>query len=213
MTRSLGLGAVVVALVAAREARATEALPVIDTKEVGPDAELFDDRHRPEARRWVERPLALEAQLGLGAPLGLAGAAFDWSPSPGFSWNAGAGLGGSARALQLGTAVRLRLFAATGFAVGAEGGLAVGRYEEPTDCPSDRCPPAYAWDRAVWGHIGLLLERRSEAGLTLRWSFGAAGIFNVADAECVRCDASDEPNMWHTTVPYTLIAAGWAFRP
>lgn len=190
-----------------------EPLPAIEPGEVGPDAEQLDDRHRPEARPWRDRPLALEAQAGLGAPLGLVGAAFDWSPSAGFSWNAGAGLGGSNQSLQLGTAVRLRIIVANGFAVGAEGGLSVGRYEERSDCPSGRCPPAYSWDHAVWGHIGLLLERRTEAGLTLRWSFGGAGIFNVASAECVRCDATDEPNMWHTALPYTLIAAGWAFSP
>lgn len=212
MKRSL-LGVLLALLGSGPPARATEPPPTIDHREVGPDAELFDDRHRPEARAWVERPLALEAQLGLGAPLGLAGVAFDWSPSPGFSWNAGAGVGGSTRSLQLGTAVRLRLIAAPGFAVGAEGGLAVGRYEERTDCPSGRCPPAYSWDPAVWGHIGLMLERRSESGLALRWSFGAAGIFNLTSAECVRCDSTDEPNMWHTTVPYTLLAAGWAFSP
>lgn len=207
------LGVLLVLLGSSVEARATEPPPAIDTREIGPDAELFDDRHRPEARPWVERPLAIEAQLGLGAPLGLAGAAFDWSPSPGFSWNAGAGVGESTHSLQLGTAVRLRLIAAMGFAVGAEGGLAVGPYEESSECPSGRCPPAYSWDPAVWGHIGLVLERRTESGLALRWSFGAAGIFNVTAAECVRCDSTDEPNMWHTTVPYTLLAAGWAFSP
>lgn len=209
MTRAIAAAAALLCLAAS--ARAGEPPPVIE--DIGPDAELFDDRHRPEAQRWVERPLAIEAQLGLGAPLGLAGVAFDWSPSPGFSWNAGAGVGGSEQSLQLGTAVRLRLIAATGFAVGAEGGLAVGSYAESTACPSGRCPPAYFWDHAVWGHIGLLLERRAESGLSLRWSFGAAAIFNTTAAECVRCDVTDEPNMWHTTVPYTLLAAGWAFSP
>ncbi|MBI3206626.1 MAG: hypothetical protein HYZ29_34135 [Myxococcales bacterium] len=195
-------------------ARAGDAQPPsIDVREIGPDAEAFDDRRRPEARPWTDRPIALEAQLGLGAPLGLVGVAVDLSPSAGFSWNLGAGVSAHAPSLQLGTAVRLRLIPTTGFAVGAEGGLAFGRYAEPSECPRPDCPPTYSWERAVWGHVGLMLERRSASGLSLRWSFGSAGIFNVTQADCVRCDATDEPNMWDTTVPYTLVAAGWAFGP
>jgi hypothetical protein len=58
-----------------------------------------------------------------------------------------------------------------------------------------------------------MLERRSDSGLALRWSFGGAGIFNVTSADCERCDATDEPNMWRTTLPYTFFALGWAFSP
>jgi hypothetical protein len=182
-------------------------------EEVGPDAETFDDRKRPEAAPWVERPLALEAVLGLGAPLGLAGVAVDMSPSPGFSANAGAGIGGSTRSLQLAAALRMRIIAARGFAAGAEGGLAVGRYSEDLSCPSGRCPAAWYWERAVWGNVGLFLELRTDAGLALRGSFGASAIFNVTSGQCVRCDATDEPSLWTTTLPYTAIAVGYAFLP
>ncbi|MCC6664699.1 MAG: hypothetical protein IT375_13185 [Polyangiaceae bacterium] len=210
MTARSGLAAFCLTLTGA--ARAGDAVPPsIDVREVGPDAETFDDRRRPEARAWTERPIAVEAQLGLGAPLGLVGVAVDLSPSAGFSWNLGAGISVPGPTLQLGTAVRLRLIPTTGFAVGAEGGLSFGPYSEQSDCPSNDCPPAYSWERAVWGHVGLMLERRSQSGLTLRWSFGGAGIFNVTQADCERCDATDEPSTWHTTVPYTLVAAGWAF--
>jgi hypothetical protein len=205
------IGAALVCFVITGAALAREPLPNVDLREVGPDAETFDDRRRPEARLWAQRPIAVEAQVGLGAPLGLAGLALDLSPSAGFSWNVGAGVGGSTKTLQLGTAVRLRLIPVHGFAVGAEGGLAFGRYEERSECATGRCPPAYSWDQAVWGHIGLVLERRSESGVTLRWSFGGAGIFNVTSADCERCDATDEPSIWHTTLPYTLVAVGWAF--
>lgn len=181
--------------------------------ELGPDSEAFDDRHLPDAAPWRDRPLALEAEIGLGAPLGLAGFALDWSPSPGFSWNAGVGVGASTKSPQAATAARLRIVIAPGFGAGAEGGLAVGRYAEASDCPSGRCPPAYEWDPAVWGNVGLFLERRTSDGLSLRASFGSAGIFNVTSAKCVRCDYADEPNVWRTTVPYALVAAGWAFRP
>ena len=187
--------------------------PPAPVVELRPDAESFDDRHRPEAAPWIKKPLALEAQLGLGAPLGLAGAALDVSPSPGFSLNFGAGVGHSTRSLQLAGVARMRIIAAHGFAVGPEAGLAMGRYEEHIDCPDGHCPPEWHWNRAVWGNVGLFLERRSDTGLALRWSFGAASIFNLASAECLRCRATDEPSMWQSTAAYTMLAVGWAFRP
>jgi hypothetical protein len=181
--------------------------------EVRPGAESFDDRHRPEAEPWRRYPLALETQVGMGAPLGLAGLALDCSPSAGFSANFGAGLGNATKSLQLATVLRLRFVIAHGFATGSEGGLAFGRYERHIDCPDGRCPPSWSWNRAVWGNVGLFLERRSDAGLTLRWSFGGTSIFNGAAADCERCTATDEPNTWVTTLPYTMLAVGWAFRP
>ena len=185
--------------------------PTLDP--VGPDAETFDDRRRPEAAPWLRRPFAIEAQAGLGAPLGLGGIAFDYSPSAGFSANLGAGIGESTHSLQLAGQLRIRIILAHGFAAGAEGGVAVGRYSEDLDCPNGRCPPEWRWDRAIWGNVGLLLEARTDGGLAFRWSFGGAAIFNVTAAECVRCDETDEPGTWTTTVPYTMFAAGYAFGP
>src|SRR5260221_2352922 len=46
------------------------------------------------ADRWYARPLALEGHMGFGTPLGLAGAAIDYSP---FRWFGG-GVGVGARA-------------------------------------------------------------------------------------------------------------------
>lgn len=179
--------------------------------ELPPDLESYDDRHRPEAAPFRRRPFALEAQLGLGAPLGMAGLAFDVSPSAGFGLNAGVGIGHATRSPQLALGVRTRIIVSHGFAVGAEGGLSVGRYEEHIECPEGGCPPEWHFDRAVWGNLGLMLEHRADDGLALRWSFGATGIFNVTSGECVRCDATDEPSMWNSTVPYTLVAVGWTF--
>jgi hypothetical protein len=181
--------------------------------EVRPNAESFDDRHRPEAEPWIDRPLALEGQLGLGAPLGLVGVALDASPSPGFSANLGVGMGESTHSVQVGLELRMRLIVADGFATFAEGGMGMGRYEERSECVGPRCPPAWRWPWAFWGNVGLGLELRRRSGATFRWSFGGASIFNVTSGRCVHCAATDEPNMWHTTVPYTLLAFGWAFPP
>jgi hypothetical protein len=203
------LALVATALVAPRAGAADEP----PTVAMPPGAESFDDRHRPEAEPWRARPFALEAQLGLGAPLGMAGLAFDVSPSAGFGLNVGGGISAATKAPSVALSIRTRMIIADGFALGAEGGLSVTRFEQHIHCPSGRCPPEWHWDRAVFGHLGLLLERRTDSGLALRWSFGAAGIFNVAEAECVRCDETDEPSVWSSTLPYTLISVGWALGP
>jgi hypothetical protein len=158
------------------------------------------------------RPLALEAHLSLGGPFGMLGAAVDYSFSDGFSATLGGGLthaGGG----QLGSALRMRLLLTDRIAVGAQGGLAVGEHEELLDCPDERCPPDWRWDRAVWGHVGLVLEARDDRGLALRFAFGASSIFNLVDGECTRCEPADEPSMWTTTVPYAGVAIGWALSP
>jgi len=181
--------------------------------EVPPGAESFDDRHRPEAEPWRKRPFALEGQVGLGGPLGLGGLAFDVSPSAGFGLNVGAGISGATKTPSLALSIRTRIIIARGFALGTEGGLSVTRFEQHIHCPAGGCPPEWHWDRAVFGHLGLLLERRTESGLALRWSFGMTGIFNVTEARCVRCDETDEPGVWTSTFPYTVVSAGWAFGP
>ncbi len=132
--------------------------------------------------------------------------------STGFSATLGAGYASAAGTLQIGTQFRLRLLLTDNLAVGAEGGIAVGGYEDRFDCANDRCPPDWSWERAVWGSTGLMLEGRSDAGWTLRWSFGAGAILNVVDGSCRRCDESDEPGVWVTTVPYTGLAVGRSFE-
>jgi hypothetical protein len=177
-----------------------------------PELQAFRESESPEVQAWVRRPLAFEAQLALGGPLGFAGGAVDFSPSPGFSLNAGAGVGESTRTIQAALMSRLRLVPVRGFGVGAEGGVATGSYSENLDCDHERCPIEWRWDTAVWGITGLFLERRFESGLTLRWSFGAGSVLNVPDAKCERCVSTDEPGVLSTTVPYALISAGYAFE-
>ncbi len=162
---------------------------------------------------WSRRPLAFELHTSLGGPFGVVGGAIDYSPSAGLSVNLGAGVGHASGAAQLASTTRLRLLLGHSFAVGAEGGLAIGDYDTSFMCPSGRCPPDWSWSPAVWGSAGLMLEARRDDGLVLRWSFGAGAIFNVVDGECRRCDATDEPNIWVTTVPYTSAVVGWAFAP
>ncbi len=188
---------------------AGDAPPSVD--QVLPELSHFRESERTEVAPWVERPFALEAQASLGGPLGLVGGAVDVSPSAGFSLNGGVGIGASSHAPQVALMARLRLIPVRGFGVGAEGGIAFGKYTEHIDCPSGRCPPEWHWQTAFWGIAGLFLERRTEGGLTFRWSFGAGSVFNVPDAECVRCETTDEPGILTTTVPYALVSAGYAF--
>lgn len=178
-----------------------------------PEIDIDREFNPMEDDAWTRLPLAFELHGSLGGPFGLVGGAVDYSPSPGLSLNLGAGYGHASRAVQVATNLRLRLLLGPNFAVGAEGGLAVGDYDATYACPSRRCPPDYRWQPAVWGNTGLMLEARRDDGLVLRWSFGASAIFNVVDAECRRCDATDEPNLWVTTVPYTSAVVGWAFSP
>ena len=179
-----------------------------------PDIEELYARRPPEsASPWTLHPLAVEALLSLGGPYGFIGGAFDFSPSPGFSSSIGGGLSAATREPQLATTARFRLLLTENIAVGSEGGLSVGSYDDGIRCESGRCPPSWYWDRAVWGSLGLMLEARTDAGFGLRWGFGASGIFNVVDAKCRRCDATDEPNVWTIVVPYVGIAVARAFNP
>jgi len=75
---------------------------------------------------WRDRlALAIEGQVGLGAPLGLAGLAVDLTPHPWFSLNAGVGRG--VDGLQLAATLRVRpLFLGRMFAVGLGGGVSRG---------------------------------------------------------------------------------------
>jgi hypothetical protein len=179
-----------------------------------PDIEELDARRPPEAASpWTLHPLALEAHLSLGGPYGLIGAAFDFSPSPGFSASLGGGMSGATRSPQVATTSRFRLLLTESVAVGTEGGLSLGSYDDGIDCATGSCPPSWHWDRAVWGSLGLMLEARTDEGLSLRWGFGASGIFNVVDGVCQRCDASDEPNVFTIVVPYVGVTVGRAFTP
>jgi len=171
-----------------------------------------DELTKPRAQSvWQLRPLTLELQAGLGGPLGAVGLAVDYATSTGFSLNAGVGLGSTTASPQAAFGCRLRILLTRVTAVGAEGGVAVGSYADEFDCQGVSCPPDWRWTPAVWGNAGLMLETRMLESWAFRWSFGAGAILNVVNGECRRCDSSDEPSAWTTTVLYTAIAIGRTF--
>jgi hypothetical protein len=178
-----------------------------------PPVDLADDElARPGAPSvWQLRPLTLELQAGLGAPLGAVGLAVDYATSTGFSLNAGIGLGAATASPQAALGCRLRILLTRVTAVGAEGGVSVGGYADEFDCQGGSCPPDWRWAPAVFGNAGLMLETRVQTSWSFRWSFGASAILNVVNGECRRCDSTDEPSAWTTTVLYTAIAVGRTF--
>jgi hypothetical protein len=81
-----------------------------DTDDRGPDSGTAEDApdEPPTPDPWGGLPLVLEAQFGLGAPLGFVGVALDYSPVPAIGINLGVGLGGAGPQYALST--RLRVF-------------------------------------------------------------------------------------------------------
>jgi hypothetical protein len=117
--------------------------------------------------RWKERPVALEAQLGIAGPLGSLGLAADISVNDYFALNAGVGLAATGQ-LQGALTPRLRLPIVGGFAIGLEGGLSGGGYTEfdPFQDPGER--ETKTWSFALWANTGASLELRTWHGFQLR---------------------------------------------
>lgn len=160
---------------------------------------------------WHQRVL-IESQTGAHAPLGVAGVAVGVSPDPVFVMTFGAGVRRSPTAPQVGSSMRLRLLLTSAWAVGPEGGVTVGRYEEVASNTWGRAV-VFSWDRAVWAHGGLMLERRLSDAWHLRGGFGVRAVLNVVDASCDACDPTDEPGVWTTTSPYAQLSLGWVVVP
>ena len=150
------------------------------------DADTTDDADAPSATAtappspWATQPLVLEAQFGLGTPLGLAGIAMDYSPVPilGLNLGVGLGLGG----VQYAFASRLRVVRAgrrKQVALYLSGGVSGGAFntEYETLVPVDgsqggESPVAhYHWDAAYWAILEAASDSRPTAPLAapVRW--------------------------------------------
>jgi hypothetical protein len=169
--------------------------------------------------RWYARPFAIEGHLGVGAPLGLAGAAFDYSPSRWFG--AGAGVGVGAAGVQTAAMARLRIPLAEGVGIGVGGGLSGGNYEWVEggvfsvfiDKPASRM-----WKPAYWANADVEIEGRFEGGFTLRGYIGRAALLNPSDGACGAGSASEVQHCqtFHPVgggfgLGYAGIAMGYAF--
>jgi hypothetical protein len=195
-------------------------------------AETHDDTTYDEAERaasrfasWAERPLSLELQVGLGAPLGLLGGAVDVALLR--RWSVTAGVGVSGGGLQLAASTRVRLvgnhrmafFLETAFSGGnfsmSEDPLGVGE-----DTPEYDDGYYYEVEPAYWLYFGAGYELRFSRS-ALRAFAGWAPLLNPGDAHCVteesrmRVTCSEAREKWGSVVPpwlpYVGVTYGYTF--
>ncbi len=164
--------------------------------------------------------LAIEGQLGLAAPTGLAGLGIDVTPNPHVSLNAGVGRG--YRALQLAAMVRVRPFfirpnIAPGIGAGVSGG--------DTGTLHILFSDSYLlFERAIWANGEVFFEFR-RGPFHLRPFVGYArrvrhsgctyvGLYDVETAP-QPCSAIDQGRLAQVDnmrgIVYTGVAIGWSF--
>ena len=179
---------------------------------------------------WTARPFALEAQVGVGAPHGAAGAAVEWAPTRWLVVGAGTGVAFSGLLLgqtwvQEALAIRLRRCLGT---VGLSGGLgwSTGPYAWFYD--GSRAPEGWKasqsilreWRRAHWVNLEVAVEHRRPSGLQLRALLGLGAVMNPAAGVCRyytgdTCDALDAAlaDGKGEGTPYFALAVGYGFGP
>jgi hypothetical protein len=131
---------------------------------------------------WIARPFALEAQLGLGTPLGIAGIAADYSVLPWVSVLAGAGWGMGGVQLSVGSRARLlrmgrsRLTLQLDYSIG---GAALSSSAGVGGGAEIRA------ERAHWLDAAVGVERRMASGVLARMYFGYSFLLGMNDWRCV----------------------------
>ncbi|HEX4447700.1 MAG TPA: hypothetical protein VH044_13215 [Polyangiaceae bacterium] len=199
---------------------AGDATPVAKaTPTTEPDASAQESAPAEEAETtpitpdpWVTSPFTIEAQLGLWAPLGLAGIAIDYAPAPIISFNLGAGL--SPFGPQLGLSTRVRVFRfghRARFAPFVGGGFSLGPHEDGSyDFIDGGGFNADAkWSTAYWANFETGMEMRFGQHTELRPFIGVAALLNPGDGEPVTgSPGSSEPIQKWTC--YFGIAVGYA---
>lgn len=163
--------------------------------------------------------MVLEAQIGLGGPLGWFGAAADYSLHRFFSLNAGIGLGQSG--IQIAGMGRLRAaFGNTAFGFGA--GLSGGPYRGGALFANESDA---RWDTAYWLNTEGFWEWRAPTGFALRaflgsgamlntssgYYTGAPCVFNGSGTVCGPAKTPVDPKRDTEITVYTGIAMGYAF--
>jgi len=131
---------------------------------------------------WVARPFALEAQLGLGAPLGLAGVAADYSVLPWLSAVAGAGWSTGGLQVSAGARARLLPIARSRLTLQLDYSLG-GAMVSSTPVVGGGGAEIQA-ERAHWLHAALGVERRAANGVTARIYAGYSFLLGMDDWRC-----------------------------
>ena len=134
--------------------------------------------------------LDASGHLGLGAPLGFAGAALGFSVED-FSLDAGVGAGWAGR--QVAVMPRLRVGSRTGLKAAFSAGVSAGEFRVgPVFCFDE--PPCGEKDIfTVWGNGDGGIEFRGPSGLLLRLYAGLAVVLNRRHFEAER--GASHPNM------------------
>jgi hypothetical protein len=188
-----------------------------------PPAQLGIDAPAPQpaatpVNRFLARPLVVEGHIGAGTPLGLLGAAVDYSPSPWFA--AGIGAGAGAAGAQAALMARFRIPVGEGVGVGLGGGVSGGNYEWTEgglfSMFIDK-PASKIWKPAYWANADVSIEGRLEGGFSIRGYLGRGALLNGDDGQC-KAGSSSELNHCMTAhqkdgraIGYAGLAMGYAF--
>ena len=181
---------------------------------------------------WAARPLALEAHLGIGTPVGFAGGFVDYGLSEAFTVGAGAGAGSGPGpdylSLHVGAGARWRALLGelnAGY-LALEYSTGGYRYFQDYASPpivgdsSRHTDTHITAERAHWLEASAGWEHRWRSGVVFRAYYGAAFLINPGDRSCVEETyesgelvetSSCEPDH-ETVLPFFGVALGYAFR-
>ncbi len=176
---------------------------------------------------WATRPFMIEGHLGAGTPVGILGAALDYSPWPVLGVNLGIGLGVSGPEYAFTSRVRLlRLGRRTHVALYLGAGVSAGAYSQPTDIDSFSVDGSqtesaserahFHWDVAYWTNFEAGVEIRLRSGTSLRPYLGVSRLLNPDPTVTVNDVYSGSPPAnpvvpWSGYVGFALgySMAGW----
>jgi hypothetical protein len=173
---------------------------------------------------WVTKPIVVEGQFGLGAPLGLAGLALEYSPVPFLGIDLGVGLGRGG--VQYAFATRLRLLRAghrNHVAPYLGAGVSAGGFN--TDYPGPNISvdgsqtfhedtvEHYHFDMALWMNLEAGADLRLGPHVTLRPFAGAAFLLNPGAGTAVTGQLGEVPTPPDRWLPYLGLAVGYAVSP
>jgi hypothetical protein len=135
---------------------------------------------------WATNPLGIEANLGLGTPLGFLGVALDYAVLPTLSLNAGLGIGGAGPQGAVSARFRIPVFTER-FAPYLGVGLSGGPYTPGTFCipagDGDCDTSPFHWNTAYWANFEAGTEWRTRSNITFRTYTGLAWMLNSGDAQ------------------------------
>ena len=175
---------------------------------------------------WAARPFVLEGQFGIGAPLGFAGLAVDYSPIPPLALNLGAGIDRAGVQFAFSTRLRVGRFDAHDHVmlyVGA--GASVGPYDSPIPNPLPNLdfgaggnqefpqppPPHDHWGAAYWANPETGFDMRLGPQVSLKIFAGVSFLLNRTPSLVVLGPPASPPtNVTNPWLPYLGLALGAA---